>query len=409
MCRQLVNERDETMKSIPLLCFVLVAMILTVTPVTAQDPTIPEAYRAIYVDLENELDMFNAQYADELENPSANTYFGAELLVADGNRGEALLTEPNMRATIQYMEALQRLGANGVSIQISYPLLLADYPRQGDYLAYYQAVVSAAHERGLLVLVESSPVFPDEQYSNVKIDFSDLTLDTYFATRIQMLVTIARDIQPDFLSIGHEPNTEKVLTGLEFTPEQYLRFLDDALEAIGAPLDMKIGIGSSMWDAPLYVNGYLERSGVDFINFHLYSLGNGERNFLEELLVWGAYVRGRGKEVIIGETWLYKLSPEDFVSDASNYQEIYGRDMFDFWQPLDARHIETVSAIARARDFTYVSFFWSTYLFGYVRYEDAVNLSYVQRYQAVNLVAYENLLNGTLSLTGETFQRVLSQ
>lgn len=379
---------------------------LVANPVAAQDPAVPAEYQPLYDTLDSTLTNFNTAYAAELANPTGNPTFGAELLTANGNRGEILLEDITYDATLLYMDALQAMGAGGVSIQIAYPLLLTDYPRADEYLAFYQRVVDAAHERGLLVLIENGPVFPDGQYSSVSADFSGLTVEAYFAGRTQMIVSIATEIRPDYLSMGEEPNTEKMITGLDFTVEEYLAFVDATLAAVGDPVDMLIGVGTDVWEAPFYLDDYLARTDLDFINFHLYPVGSARRDFLAELLQQGQRVRDAGKAVLIGETWLYKLAPVEFETRGAAYQAIFGIDMFDFWAPLDQQHIETVAAIARAGDFEYVSFFWSQYFFSYVPYSEANALSYGQRYQAVNRAAFAALLDGQLSQAGEAFRAI---
>jgi hypothetical protein len=43
-----------------------------------------------------------------------------------------------------------------------------------------------------------------------------------------------------------------------------------------------------------------------------------------------------GKEVVIGESWLYKAGHSELTGDlGGNYIEFYSRDAFSFWEPLN--------------------------------------------------------------------------
>jgi len=185
-------------------------------PATAQvdalpqgEAPVPDEYRALYAELEEALNTFQDYLAAHWDGATGSTVFGAELLVANGNRGDVLLQPVTMDAVRLYLDRMQGLGIGGVSVEISYPLLRPDFPRSSDYLEFFREVAQEVHRRGLKLLVESGPVFPDPQYSQVQVDFSGLTVETYFQTRSEQLQLIAREVRPDYLAIGGEPATDR--------------------------------------------------------------------------------------------------------------------------------------------------------------------------------------------------------
>ncbi len=51
-----------------------------------------------------------------------------------------------------------------------------------------------------------------------------------------------------------------------------------------------------------------------------------------------AAAQANNKAIIIGESWLYKISNTE-LSAGTHYIHIFPRDVFDFWIPLDIRFL----------------------------------------------------------------------
>ena len=68
------------------------------------------------------------------------TTFAAELIVADDNRGTALLNPQTLSATARSLDQLHGLGVRGVRSAIQYPLLTPTFPRYAEYLSFYRSV-----------------------------------------------------------------------------------------------------------------------------------------------------------------------------------------------------------------------------------------------------------------------------
>jgi hypothetical protein len=374
-------------------------------PLTETAP-VPEEYQALYASLEGSLDSFSDYLSQHWDGSTGSTVFAAELLVANGNRGDALLQPATMVSVSLYLDRLQELGVQGVTVAISFPLLSPDFPRSAEYLRFFQGVAQEVHRRGLKLLVETGPVFPDPQYSGVQVDFSRFTTQSYFQAKREQLLLIAREVQPDYLSISGEPTTEQTLTGLSFSPAEYAAFAQETADAIDRSAGILVGAGAGTWEDPAYIRAFVADTSLDFINMHVYPLRSTSADYLLRAVDMAELARASGKKLVMDESWLYKASPSDV---GKPYQEIFPRDVFSFWEPLDIRFIEAIAGLAHYEGFEYVSLFWTNYFFSYLDYDETPkNLSPLELMNRANQAASTSILAGTFSGTGQAFQQLLS-
>jgi hypothetical protein len=367
---------------------------------------VPEEYQALYASLEASLESFQDYLDQHSDGATGTTLFATELLPANGNRGDALLQPATMASVDLYLDRLQELGVQGVTVEISFPLLRPDFPRSAEYLRFFQEVAQEIHGRGLKLLVESGPAFPDPEYSRVQVDFSGFTTETYFQARREQLLLIAREVQPDYLSISGEPTTEKMLTGLSFSPAEYTAFVQETVDDIDRSTGILVGAGAGTWEDPEYLRGFIASPSLDFIDMHVYPLKSADADYLLRAVDVAELAKASGKKLVIGECWLYKASP---LEVGKPYQEIFPRNVFSFWEPLDIRFIEAMAGLAHYQGFEYVSLFWANYLFSYLDYDETPkNLSPVELMNRANQAASGSILAGTFSGTGQAFQQLMS-
>ena len=367
---------------------------------------VPQEYQALYASLEESLNSFQDYLSQHWDGTTGSTVFAAELLPANGNRGDALLQPTIMAGVKLYLDRLQELGVQGVSVAISYPLLRPDFPRSTEYLQFYQGVAQEVRRRGLKLLVESGPVFPDPEYSRLQVDFSGLTTETYFQTKRDQLLLIAREVRPDYLAISGEPTTEQTLTGLPLPPAGYAAFAQETADAIDRSTGILVGAGAGTWEDPAYIRAFVADTSLDFINMHVYPLKSPYDDYLQRAADWAELARASGKKLVMGESWLYKASPAEV---GKPYQEIFPRDVFSFWEPLDTRFIEAIAGLAQYQRFDYVSLFWANYLFAYLDYDETPkNLSAVELLNRANQAASDSILADRFSGTGQALRQLLS-
>ena len=367
-------------------------------------PPAPAEFQTVFDFLESRLSekLRGLPAADDL--PESGPFIGAELSIANGNRGEVLQQPSALPAVRLYLDRLQAAGVTGVTIQIPDPLLTALDMDSLSYLEFFRLTVEEAHARKLRVLVETGPVFPDPQYSNVEVDWSQISREEYFEKRRLQLVVIAREVKPDYLSLGNEPESEQRITGLDFSAEEYRQFLARTVAEIGSPPDMLLGGGTATWEDPAFREAFLQTEGLQFYNIHIYPVVSPEADHLDILLQSADLAKAAGRKVIVGEAWLYKTTPSELESDIS-YEEVYMRDVYSFWQPLDILFLRTMIRLARAQEFEYLSFFWSGYFFGYLDYDQVpTGLSPVELVQSLNRIQLQNLQDGLATSTGCAFR-----
>lgn len=374
---------------------------------TATTAAVPVTFRPLYDELEERLQTAKTALA---ARPAAGeeTFLLLELLVANGNRGEELLGAGTLEATRLFLDRFKELGANGVTVQIVYPLLDDAYPRSSEYLDFYRSVADEVRRRDLVLVIATGAPFSGTEFSPLRIDYAGKTPQGYLEERLEQAAVIARELRPDYLCLSEEQSTERMLTGLDITTEDYLDFLREAPAAIKPPAGVKLGAGSGSWENPDLVRRLIEDTRLDFIDIHIYPLTNGYTDYLQVAADWASAARAANKEVIIGESWLYKASAKELQSGLG-FQELFSRDVYSFWQPLDMLFMQTVLELGRAAGVRYISFFWSRYLFGYVDYGDLPRgATGLEAQRAGNLAASAAIIRGELSAVGREFKRLAS-
>jgi hypothetical protein len=373
------------------------AAISTFTPAP-----IPAGYQSLYDELDTQLNEFTnlliAQQGIELHPLT----FAAELLAANSNRGEALLEQKTLTGVSVYLDSLQNLGVQGVKVNIAYPLLSPDFPRSDEYLEFYKQVARQVRLRKMKLLVGVGVVFTDPTFSNVDVDFSNLTLDSYIQAKRQHIQIILSQIQPDYLTIANEPDTESEITGLTMDVDNYqlmLNFILDGLERGSTA----IGAGAGNWNDLAYIEHAVQTPGVDYIDLHIYPT---DQDSLVRAFQFATTARNAHKRLVIGEAWLYKSNPEE--PRGARVAEIISRDVYDFWAPLDVRFLQLLVRFAQQNGIEFISPFWSKYFFGYISFSEATEaLTPRQRLEQADLAAMVNIMAGNTTQTGSAYRQLI--
>jgi hypothetical protein len=366
---------------------------------------VPSEYRRLYDEISGKLDTFD-KYLNSHSNGTGNQItFGAELLPANGHQGEKLLTSENYEGTLIYLDALQSLGIQGVKISINYPLLASDFPDSDRYLEYYKNLARELRERNMKMLVAIGNLFPDPSFTDLQISFSNLTFAEYRQTKRQIAETIIREIHPDYLTLANEPSTEAMTTGLKVTVPEFtetVRYVLNGLNRSG----VLIGAGAGTWNSLDYVKSLAKDTEIDYIDIHIYPA-----NYLEQALTIADIAHASNKRLIVGEAWTYKVYDSELgdLGNIATQADIFGRDVYSFWEPLDSKFLEILTELANIKGYEFISPFWSKYFFGYLDYETVPkNLTYKQLAQLSNQKAVENIMSHKLTDAGLTYQKLIN-
>lgn len=365
---------------------------------------VPNEYRPMYDTLATVLDQFAANLATQ---PPANkrVIFGAELLTANCNRGEALLQPENLDTTVLFLNRLQELGVQGVTVAVHYPLYTPDFPRYGEYVAFYKWMAAEVHRRGMALDVESHVVFANTPFSTLDVSFAGVTFDMYKEARRALIARIVEDLQPEYLNIGAEPDTEATLLGMQelLDPQQYTAYLNYILSGLDRGATKVIaGIGS--WGNLDYARRFVSETTLDGLSLHVYPVVGDSLATAVEV---ANLARQTGKILILDECGLYKTDtmPTSGVAMAA---EIFRRDAYSFWSPLDEKFLAVMAEFSKVYGVEYVSPFWVNYFFANLVYnQETAGLTYNQISTRVNQLEYQNLLDGKFMPLGEAYREII--
>ncbi|MCX7840881.1 MAG: hypothetical protein N2559_15710, partial [Anaerolineae bacterium] len=333
------------------------------TPPAAVTPTqtrVPTEFRALYDELDAALTAFDASLDASGDYPVT---FATELLSANGNRGTDLFNATNLPSTRLWLDRLYALGVRGVTLSITYPILTPNFPNSAKYLEYYKSVANEVRQRGMKLCVEMGLTFP-RPFSTLDVNYRATTFEQFKAAYRQMALTILTELQPDYLDLGAEPDTFARISGWRElnTPQGYADVINFAVKDLHRGTT-KIGAGIGTWGNLDFVRNYVTNPALDFVAIHIYPVTD---NALPNAVIIADLAHQHNKRVIVDEAWLYKASANDPVVSIAANADIFRRDAYSFWAPLDQKFITLVAKLARAKKIEYVSIFWAQYLYAYV-------------------------------------------
>jgi|SRR5271157_3272989 len=177
----------------------------------AQNP--PADYADLYSQLQQKLTAFDATVASQWNGSKPPVDFCAELKAPGADRilealGANTLTDVQME-----IQSLQALGVTTVNLAISFPVLYQpffayngdpdDYPK---YLTFYKQVAADIRAAGLRMVVRAGPMYTgvltQDSGLNVAAYYQTLSSSAYIAARTRQIITIAQEIQPDYLVVA---------------------------------------------------------------------------------------------------------------------------------------------------------------------------------------------------------------
>jgi uncharacterized protein (TIGR03437 family) len=372
--------------------------------------------------LQGDLDSFNTTVTAGWNGVKSPVAFGSEVTTADCNRGPATLLAPGtFPQVLTQLNALALTGVQSVTTCIGFPLLYQPFYQYNndpqDYapvVAFYQNFVSEAHKRGLKVVIETSVLFPAIATA--------LPLTQYYATlsqaqviagRAQNALTIAQQVQPDFLNLCSEPDTQSALLGLsaEYTPQEFageIATITSQLRAAGINGKPLIGAGIGNWQ----INGsaYLQAllgAGTDYIDFHIYA---ANLNLLSQAAAYMDTARAAGKGVGVSEAWLKKVTDSQMeqTNEFAIIQALSGDpyDDFSFWEPLDSEYLGELVKLSYWKNLYFLSPFPGDngeLFFAYLDYNQFGNDTSTQLSTALDAAASAATSAGQLSAVGQSY------
>ena len=357
-------------------------------PAPPKPPVPPAGYcSTIYGELEGDLQAFNVLLSiPPTWTPISGgpTVSAGNLEQANANVGPTLSGSETLPGVLTELQELRALGIQGVMIQVGFPVLYEPfYGSQASlqpYLNFYSQVAQAVRSAGLKLIVENNVLLTSDVqagWTNLPAFYATLDWNQYMAARATMAATVAQTMQPDYLVLAEEPDTEAAQAGqtnmnIPSDAAQMISGEIAAVKALKLP-SVKLGAGvgnwlSLSWSSSLadYIAAYVALP-LDYIDFHLYPINTElQGSLIDNTLTIASMAAAAGKPVAMSEGWVWKM--EDSEWNALNADIYRGRDPFSFWAPLDVYYLRTVAALASYTNMLYAAPEGPDYFFAYQTY-----------------------------------------
>jgi hypothetical protein len=368
--------------------------------------TVPQEYRALYAELATRLNGFESQ----LGNPGPRKILLAtNLLTANSHAGAALLRSDWQRYNLLYLDRLQALGLNAVAVTISYPLLTPAFGDPAPYLHFYETLATEVRRRGMKLLVEHNVLLPGYTVVPVRPYYARLDFKRFTRERYAEVLRIVQHVRPDYLSRVLEPQTHGIALGKRLAINDWVHYVRYMVTNLGKDAPQRetlLGAGCGTWEDPAYISRFARIKNLDYVDIHLYPLSNGYTDYLQRALDWADEVKRLDprKRLLISEAWLFKAAARELGGNPTDAR-MFARDVYSFWEPLDAQYMRVLGKLASAKGFELISPFWSRYFFSYLPYGDSTRQTVAPHalMKQANQAAFAALLANRTTETGRAY------
>ena len=365
------------------ICRLLAAVLLAgICPylAEAQAPPVPSNYQALYTQEQNYLDTFNATLSGSGNGTTYPTLYTGALTQADANSGPQLVSTGSMAGIQMEILAMKAMGMQAVMVQVGFPMLYEPFltsqgQTQAAFVTFYQQVAQLVRAQGMKLIVENNTLLTNDVEAgwDAAPFYETLDWDSYQAARAQTAVTIAQTMQPDYMVVLEEPDTEAASTGQ--TNVNTSTGAASELSQILAGLQtyrqtgLKVGAGVGTWLSSYqsFIQSFVTEP-MDFIDMHIYPINN---SFLPNALSIASMAQAAGMPVTMSECWLNKELDADVGTANSN--DVRALNTFSFWGPLDVYFLQTMQALANYTQMAFLTPSNTEYFYAYLTYDDSTD------------------------------------
>jgi hypothetical protein len=377
---------------------------MAVTTFAPLPSDVPATYAPLYQGMQSDMATDAALINAEWTGAKYPVNYSASLTSANDNNG-LLKNFTNLTAVNQELDGLQALGINAVMVSLGFPIFdqnfyefIGQTPTQAkqtvqNYQTFYQLVAQDIHGRKdsygkpMRMIVEANPLLTVDNPGvtlNAAGYFQSLSFATYEQRRSANTVTTAQYVQPDYLLVQSEPDTDATN---DYRPELNTPATDVSMVQLlvtnlqnanipGLHSTILLGAGMGAWQpswqqylgTPGTATGFLGITGLDGIDNHIYYLtgqpgSSGLDAELNVSLQIIASAHAAGKFASIAEFWPNK----SLIAGASNI-DVEARDTFAFWAPLDQEFMSMMFKLANSNSLEYLSAFNDDLFWAYEPY-----------------------------------------
>lgn len=387
----------------------------------AQNP--PAEYLDLYSSLQQKLATFGETLNSEWDGSKPPVDFCAELLSANANRGLALLG-PTAAGGLQLeLQSLKETGVTAVSVAADFPILYPPFFQYngdpGDYqslLTYYKTVAAAVRALGLRLVVHAGPIYTGAFSAgsglNVSGYYGTLSSTAYIQARARQIVTIARELQPDYLVLAEEPDVEAAIAGQPSIGNSagYSVMVDNFLSSLNSAgltgTNVGAGVGTWLGGASDFIAALAAKPRLDFIDLHVGPINADLLDRTAELIDQAA---ASGKTVTVASAWLEKRRDSEYPApNIGRDPVITARNDFSFWQPVDFQFLTEMVQLAWWKHLALLSPFWSDLFDAYLDYNASTGaMPYNSLLSMLNQAASAAMQNHQNTSTGEAWQSLV--
>ncbi len=388
---------------------------ITTTPLVTMAVTggtggqVPSTYQDLYTQLQNYLNTFSTTL--QWNGQKTGTLFSADVYPAYS--GSAGILNPGYydAAVTPYLNSLQALGVKAVKVAIGFPILYQPFHTTyqtnnpnayQQYLSFYQRLVADVHNRGMKFIAHCQIVHTGGAI-NILPYYNSLTWTQYIAGRSAQIQTVAQQLKPDYIAIQTEPDTEATNSGKSqvYTTAGYQQLLSTILSDLRTaglhtmPITAGIGTWIPNWQAMTEVLTGL--SDLDMVDLHIYPINTvGGTNYLNVAMQVADMAHAAGKKVSMTECWLYKVRDSE-LSQGFTSNQIYSRDVYSFWAPLDQQFLQLMAELGWAKQLEFVSPYAARYFNAYLDYNQVTASGCGTDHHTCTAADLDSLANQALS------------
>jgi len=349
-------------------------------PIPAAAPPTPAGYcQTIGTELTSDLNAFNATLSSVWNGSTYPTLYTGNLLSANSNAGPSLSSSSHMSSALDQLAELQAMGYKAVMIDVGFPVLYAPFyssqSQYQQYVSFYSQLAATVRSMGMKIVVEDDVLLSSDiqaGWANTSAFYSTLSWEQYQAARATMAATVAQVMQPDYLVLAEEPDSESVQAeqpNLNNPIDAAAMISGEiaAVRALNLP-SVKLGAGFGSWTANLteYISDYVALP-LDYIDFHVYPINteNGH-SLIGNALTIASGAAAAGKPVAMSETWLWKMENSEWRKVTPD--QYRAREPFGFWAPENTLFLQTLQNLANYTKMLYQAPSEPQYFFTYQTY-----------------------------------------
>jgi chitodextrinase len=369
----------------PICRFRLTIPILTLSllrPCGAVTLPVPPVFQDLFNSLNGDLTAFETTLHGIWSGSKYPVLFSGTLTSADGNAGPQLVATGHYTSVELQMQALQAMGVKAIMVEVGFPMLYEPFfssqSQYQQYVSFYQQVAAGVRALGMKLIVENNCLLSNDAQAgwDTAPFYATLNWTEYQADRAQTAAVIAQTMQPDYLVVLEEPDTEALMSGQTEanTVSGSTSMLSEILASVqrAGVTGMEVGAGVGSWqpDYLEYIQSFVTEP-LNFIDMHIYPVNNtGTQNFLSNALTIASTAAAAGKPITMTECWMNKVGNDELEGVSAD--EIRARNVYSFWEPLDASFLQAVENLANYTQMTFMAPSNSDYYWAYQTYSSTL-------------------------------------